>query len=429
MKRRLVLRTETCPHGVRIGILILALLPAAFPSCSPDGGEAGGGAGARKGPASAPSADSGDSRKTPVIVGVDLEKLPGEAGEFFRNRKARRENRRRNQEWLRPADLDLGEVRKGTIAVGKFRFRNPTGKKRVLKSIASSCACQKLFLRLGGKRIEIEKGKTLDIPLPPDAEGVLEAHVNVSDVGEKLAEILVTTDDPDDPVITLRVRAVGVDDFLVTIEGKRQNSVWLGNLSTHSSKDFEVDVRSRDGKPFEILGVGPRPPKLELSYAPVEGDPSHWRIRGKAGPGMPEGGWGGTLLFDTDRGSKVELLLQAVVEPPVVVEPLFLPLGSIPARSGKKGSVRVRAGDPRDSFVIEGVDLLEVKLGRKPLSARGLEGGGPKAEFRAESGTEAEILLVVPPGLPRGRLEGKLRIRFAGGRPGSRTVSFVGFVR
>lgn len=378
--------------------------------------------------------DSGPSKVVPtspegqgenrVIEGVVLENLPGREGEFFRNEKKKQEAKWAKQGWFQPVSLDLGETSIGKTAHGTFKFRNPTGKAQSIQQVSSSCVCQKLILNVNGKLIPIRKEKFKPIPIPPDAEGSLTIDVAVTDVSKKIGEVLIRLSDPDVPVVRLRIQTVGVDEFEVSHDGKAERSYWLGTLTVHQSRPLRFDVRSRDRKPFQMKMPDELPKGLSLKLRQDAKDKAHWIIEGTVGPGLPTGPFSKTVEFETDRGARVTVGVDAMVAPKFVVEPGYLPLVMIPKKKGKSAKVTIRSLDAQDSFEIEKVSLENLKLRRKALDPKGFE---LKTEVR-KPGHEVILTLSVPADLEPGPLEGGIKIYFKHG-DGVRLIRFVGFVR
>ena len=371
-------------------------------------------------------------REPKVRTGEDLTKLEGEAGDFFRNRVKEAEVRRKTQRWLQPADLDLGERRAGVVAKGSFKLENPTDKAVMIKGFISSCLCQQLILHLNGKEYELKKSGFEPIELPAGAKGVLEVHIEAREGQRTTSVTMLTTDEKDgnifaDGNILVYARVKGVKDFLLTVDGRIQTSVYLGTLTRNSTKSFELTARARDKKAFKIVAHRDLPPKMKIHFEVDPDDPSVWHIRGTLGPDLDPGNHeGGLVILETDRGAGLEFSVTALVLDPIEIEPRgLISLGHVPKKKGVSVELTIRINEPGANFGIERIEarnwlLVPTKLSPKLFGI---------ATRMAEDGRSGTITLTIPPGLERGKLSGNLIISFKQKDLPARVIRFTGIVR
>ncbi|MAE78077.1 MAG: hypothetical protein CMJ85_14535 [Planctomycetes bacterium] len=366
--------------------------------------------------------------KIRTIRAVELKSLPGKVGQWARERELLHEQDRRKQGWLQPVDKDFGEQPVNTKLVGKFELRNPTDRDQRITNIMSSCACQGIVVWIGDKEHVIPKGGLpKPILVPKGATGRLEARILVPDrQGRIYTEVRVDTSDPDVSSIRLSLSTIGVREFIVEHDGQARTSLDLGLLSIRSTREFEFTVKSRDKKPFvvERWNGAPDAFKIEAKKAShleaAEGRPdgSVWKVRGKVGPGLTERSVGGLIHFDTDRKDTFEINVYMLVKPSISASPSFLSYGIVPKGKGGTRDIHLAAVDPADRFEVTGVDFLDLR---------------PKttvtAECVSQDGRSASIRVTIPADVPKGRLSGKVRVRFASDKLPPKVVAFLAIVR
>jgi len=365
----------------------------------------------------------------PTIVGVDPSKLTGEIGKYVRRQEIQAEVARQEQKWIRPPDLDLGECRVNGIKKGTCTFMNPTSKTQYIRSIRKTCTCQKVVVRFNDKEIEVTGVLGDKIEVPPGAKGAIDIYMKVDSLGKKVTEVVVETTDPDTRVIQVRASAIGIREFLTEYQGQITSSVYFsGLLTTRTKRNFEVHVRPKSKKPFKIIGHSLLPRGLKLAYKPVEHDGTdglEWLITGQFGPGLPEGSAGGEVEFKTDRSGGFTLQFQGFVSPPITIEPAgALSFARIQPHKGETRLIRLSAANTEDNFMVDRVEVVEARIAGKPVDAKLFEFKIVKLDDR-----HTNIAVTVPPKMPGGFLNGKLRIHFKEQELKPRELTFFGFVR
>ena len=89
---------------------------------------------------------------------------------------------------------DFGKIRQGSIVTHEFKLKNETKKPLVIKDLMTSCGCT--------------ASKVKEKNIAPGKETILEVKFNSKGyVGSVQKHIFVTTDNPDNPVISYMIKA------------------------------------------------------------------------------------------------------------------------------------------------------------------------------------------------------------------------------
>jgi hypothetical protein len=430
------------PHSAWLLPLSL-LLCAGLSGC---GGEQGGGAGAGQGAQSGrlgggTSPQSGGpgqighieakpGHQNPVIVGEDLENLPGEAGEIFRKRREQRAQARKNNPWIQPVDIDLGKHRLGEEVKAVFEFQNPREQQHLIRSIQSSCSCQKLVLEMDGKRRQLPKALSAPIPIPPGAKGKIEAYIEIEVLGVRFTNVQLRIDDPELPFIDLQVQTQGVMDFIVQNAGKQVEDVFLGSWGMKEAKSFELEVAALDGKAFEITRVVDLPEGFHVRYKALGEDRMRWRVFGEAGPGLAEGSFKQQIRLETQGGKQVQFGLSGIVRAPFKLTPSFLSFGQVERGKSHRQSVQIESLEAGFSVEVARLEWVELTLRERGKKPRKLPHSAMQLELSNEPGfAKASIDIELPASTPAGAIKGTFRVHFKNTKVPPRIVSFNAFVR
>ena len=196
---------------------------------------------------------------------------------------------------------DFGRASWGQQVLHIFRFRNAGEKPLTISDVRSSCGCTSALLS--------EKN------IPPGAEGEIEVVFNVGRRRGRTAEkVLVRSNDPDQPVVTLTVTGI-VEGSLVVLPER----LYFGDI--HNTESIERTIELVD-----IEGGDVRIAKVESSsrYITAEIPPSSARVRDKVeivvtiGPGLPIGRLNEKLVIHTDN--KEQSSIEVPIEGNVVGE-------------------------------------------------------------------------------------------------------------
>lgn len=341
------------------------------------------------------------------------EDLPEAYKKLLDERKNKKAEPPREQEWLKPAALDLGKHRAGAPVKGRYEFRNPTGKEMKIQNIASSCTCQSLVLVLSDRRIPVRKGIFKPVIVGPDAKGFLEFQVEANDSVRNVYVTLFTSD-PDNPQITVAAKITGVRDFQVQKGDREVRDYHLGLMKRKEIRQVEVRVKSTDGKPFEIVGHEPFPEGLTLEATKDPKDPSAWWLRGSYRvPAAAGANVGGKVVFSTDRSLGFDFDITAMVLAPVRILPKTVQsLSGIPEGESRSATWTLVGIDPETRVLAE-----KTWFELDPNSKEKLAGRITGSEFVVESkskdgGKQLEVTVKTPTRLPPGLLLGNVIVRF-----------------
>lgn len=187
-------------------------------------------------------------------------------------------------------DVDRDQVDFGTVYRGErihhlFTLRNRGTADLLIKEIHNSCACSAASLSIDGRRIEepeLTGAKRLGV-LSPGEEAQLEVTLRTGtfSVAGKDADvnktIRIDSDDPDRPVLTLRIHASVVSPFTVA-----PDSLDFGVVTRGAGAKLSVLLRSDQLGDFPITGASAAMPELvdatvtRVETAPDE--PPTWRL-------------------------------------------------------------------------------------------------------------------------------------------------------
>ncbi|MEZ5989965.1 MAG: hypothetical protein R3F30_12730 [Planctomycetota bacterium] len=361
---------------------------------------------------------------TPVVSGTDPTALPGAAGEHFQELERQRKEKAGKQEWVTPHELDLGEHPVGEVAKGEYRFYNPTDEEQKIYSILTSCSCQKLVLELGDRSIDIKKGYFEPVLVPARAVGRLKFEVEAAEMVRDVY-VTVNTSDHDYPSVQVKAVVTGVRDFVLTYDGKRQSTVYLGPVDRNEQRLFEVLVTRRDGAPFEVTGHDPLPKGLTLDAARLDDEGRRWALRCALGPGLEAGKTvGGQVQCKAAPGEGFSFSFSAMVKSPLRQTPTgTLSFGLFRAGEPVRKQVVLELVDGQGSLAPASVELQGVEF------SKGAKGEIGLAHELSADGRKLTVSLTAPADVPRGRFQGRVEVRFADPALEPRTLRFFGFVQ
>ncbi len=339
--------------------------------------------------------------------------LPQAYKDLLKERRQKKTEPVRAQEWLKPASLDLGKHRAGSPVKGRYEFQNPTGKEMTIQNIASSCTCQSLVLILKDRRIPVRKGLFKPILVAAGTKGVLEFQVEATD-SERKVYVTLFTSDPENPQVTVVAKILGVRDFQV-LKGEREvRNYQLGLMKRKEQRQIELRVKSTDGKPFTVVGHEPFPDGLELEAIKDAKNDAVWWLRGafrvppKAGANA-----GGKVLFKTDRGLGFEFDVSAMVLAPIRVLPKTVQsLSGVPQGESRNAIWTLVGIDPETRLeAVKGWFELD------PNSKAKLGGRVSAKDFEIvmqvqEDGRQLRVEVKTPGSLPPGLVMGNVLVKF-----------------
>lgn len=144
---------------------------------------------------------------------------------------------------------DLGSLLQGELPACDFRFTNRGGSDLRVLEVEPSCGCTSALLSAP--------------VLPPGGTGTIRIVFDSSDfAGEVAKEVVVHTDDPGRPAVTLQVRALVEPE--VDFEPR---AVTFDEARGGATAQQTVMVTNRRAEPVRILGVEAQPPSCTCTLA------------------------------------------------------------------------------------------------------------------------------------------------------------------
>jgi hypothetical protein len=271
--------------------------------------------------------------------------------------------------WFENTKLFMGEFLDKEHVTGKFKFKNPTGKPQVWRSLTGSCQCVRAVIKVGADTYELTKqpvpnslhrvtekdgvpvrDRVREIPIPSGAEGQIEVHMEMGGLqGLKEATLSITSSDEGMQMVTLLWQARGVKLFEVM-----PNDMFLNNMKWNDERKFKFVVQSYVKPDFQLLDHDALPAYVKVTSKKQIKQPDGklaWEVEGTYGPNADPAAGGASLRFHTDWGKDVTFTIIATVTGPVTIEPgTFLSFGKI--RKGD-GAERTITFTPNDDFDLQ----------------------------------------------------------------------------
>jgi hypothetical protein len=155
--------------------------------------------------------------------------------------------------------VDLGEVPQGVVKDVSFELRNEGSGLLTIKSVRPTCGCTVA---------------EFDKEIPPDGKGTVRAKLDTTGFKGAISKsILVMTDDPRNPVLTLAIKAI-VKPY---IDVMPRSLVRFNALQKEEAEQKVVLVGTERSGPFTVTGVESDNDALEVSYRALGEDE---RIKG-----------------------------------------------------------------------------------------------------------------------------------------------------
>lgn len=157
--------------------------------------------------------------------------------------------------------IDLGEVSQGVVKDVEFELRNEGASLLTVKSVRPTCGCTVA---------------EFDQEIPADGTGKIRAKLDTAGFKGAISKsILVMTDDPEIPTMTLAIKAV-VQPFIDVLP---RSLVRFNALQKEKAEQKVVLVGTERSGAFTVTGVESESDALEVSYRALgEGE----RIEGKS---------------------------------------------------------------------------------------------------------------------------------------------------
>lgn len=241
------------------------------------------------------------------------------------------------QEWARKmfdvTDHNFGVVARDAKTEYRFKIHNLYVEDVHIASVSSTCGCTTPWIE-----------KPL---LKTHEEGYIVAHFN-SDrfLGQKGATLTVRIDKPYPAEVRLHVSGYIRSDVVF-----QPGSVEIGTLKTGEDAERTVDLTYHGGSRWQVTGVTSANPHITAEAVPVTspyGGRTSYQIKVKVDGDIPPGYIHEQILVETNDYDRrqIPLLVEGVVQAPLVVSPSPLRLGVIESGEQVTKQIVVRGDKP-----------------------------------------------------------------------------------
>ena len=204
-----------------------------------------------------------------------------------------------------PDSVDLGSVPVSESRKTDLRVENPTDKAITIRELRGSCGC----LQMTAEATEIAPG------------GSTTLHLHFTGIaGNKKNIVYATfkTDEKGNPMASVDVHATVKEEIVV-----EPNPVKFDLLKKNTARTQEIQVRSTDGKAFEIKSIAGSHPEFSYKWEPLSGKNSsiyvvYVTLNGDKGGMVSDGA---AIITDRAVGGTVTLNVSGSIEYDIVCEP------------------------------------------------------------------------------------------------------------
>lgn len=227
---------------------------------------------------------------------------------------------------------DFGDLARGAKAEWRFELTNLYTEDVHVAAVRSSCGCTSL-------RIEKDSLKTHET-------GAIVATINTDRfLGQKGATVTVTFDKPSFATVQLHTRAYIRSDVVF-----QPGSVQIGAVAQGATVDREVEVAYAGRPDWQVLEVVSGNPHLSATVKEVAraGGQVRYRLCVHLDGGAPAGYLQEHLVLRTNDRNRTEVpvLVEARVEPPIVISPASLFMGAVEPGQSVTKTIVLRGSAP-----------------------------------------------------------------------------------
>lgn len=204
-----------------------------------------------------------------------------------------------------PDSVDLGSVPVSESRKTEVRVENPTDKAITIRELRGSCGC----LQMTAESTEIAPG------------GSTTLHLHFTSIaGNKKNLVYATfkTDEKGNPMVSVDVHATVKEEIVV-----EPNPVKFDVLKKNTARTQEIQVRSTDGKAFEIKSITGSHPEFSYKWEPLSGKNSsiyvvYVTLNSDKGGTVSDGA---AIITDRAIGGTVTLNVSGTIEFDLACEP------------------------------------------------------------------------------------------------------------
>jgi hypothetical protein len=220
--------------------------------------------------------------------------------------------------------IDLGEVAKGEVVEANFRLANEGSEKLLIKAVRPTCGCTVA---------------DYDREIAPDSEGWIKAKLDTEDFSGPVSKsILVMTNDPVDPTVTVVIKA----NVTPYIEIVPRPLIRFNAVKHEGMSERVVVVAAEQEQEFKIDRISSSVPYLVTSIRKLEGDDllrgrgnTQYEVTLTLAEDAPVGPVSAELTLHTDhpKAGEVPIKVYGVVRALLHVTPPQIQFGTIEAKA------------------------------------------------------------------------------------------------
>ena len=326
----------------------------------------------------------------------------------------------RESSWLETNEIDLGMVTMGSLLQGQFVLLNRHPESRWISAVRSSCACQKMSLKVGNVVHGDPRRMKESVVVRAGEEVTLKFSV---DPQEGMQEFSVTlwTDDATNQTVRCTARYTGIPFYQIQGPEFSNGVLSLEPIDVQDSASFRLRCRRSDGLSIEVEdGPYELPMGVTLRAEPSAGRKS-WIVTGRVCPTGGAGGViGGLIQVPTSNGPPIQFEIVAPVKPKIVSMPesvLYFGWRSKDSNEAKEWTVSLNG-----SGILPGATIQQSK-------AMGSVAEMEVQMLRPPSGRSVVIKVRPIIGSKTGRFSNNLSLQWDQANLPKQTVRCVGYVR
>lgn len=219
--------------------------------------------------------------------------------------------------------IDAGTVPQGKVLDIEFKLANQGTAPLDVISVRPTCGCTVA---------------DYDKQVPAGGTGSVKAHVDTTDFAGPISKsILLRTNDPDNPAMTLVIKS----DVKPYIEVLPRKLMRFNVVQKDPAVEKVVVVGGADDDDFKVTGVDSSEDFLKATVRPLEGDeriagkgPRQYEVSMAVAPDAPVGPVSGDLVVHTNhpKAPKVDIKVYGVVRALVHVTPPQIQFGSVESK-------------------------------------------------------------------------------------------------
>lgn len=329
-------------------------------------------------------------------------------------------------------DHDFGEVMEGREVVVDFPFVNDGKGPLEIVNAQPGCGCTHPYIEVAGKPYNLRE------PIAVGAKGVVRVTLRTAGFGgvDKKTQLDLFTNDPSLPptdrapfgMITLPIHANVTRPFVFEETDPRLNFGVVSNAEIHTGS---LTLKATQDKPFQVLGVEPMDPNIEVVSEALDATAKRWRLNVSLAAGAPIGPvYREFRVLTNPESLSTKFFVHAELHGPVEVDPASAAFLVISKGRVATKKITIRNHHPSAQLKIDGIRFLDPNDNRVLTLENAREHAWPNKEHLMVTPTEVEkgkvwtIDLVVKETMPPGPFNSYVAFR-CGVPGGSRGIEEI----